>query len=120
MTTTTAFDIAAFARSYETWDLPALLACYDDDVELVQVDRDHGPSAPRVRSGKALFEGMFTHCARAGAVVTIDRELADGDRAAATVTCEFPNGRRVIANCMLELRDGRIVREHEVLLGDPA
>jgi hypothetical protein len=32
--------------------------------------------------------------------------------------CEFPGGRRVIGNEILELRDGLVVREHGVQIGD--
>ena len=118
--TTVPLDLATFERGYAEWDLPALLGLYADDVELVQVDRDHPPSAPRVRSGKALVEGMLTHCAAAGVSATVENGVAGIDRAAATVTCEFPGGRRVQANCIFEVRDGRIVREYDVVVGDQA
>ena len=62
---------------------------------------------------------MFEHCAAAGVKATVENAVAGEDRAAATVTCEFPGGRKVVANAMLELRDGRIVRERDVQAGDP-
>jgi len=96
----TNFDLDAFKRAYEQWDIGALLRLYADDVELVQVDRDNPPSSPRVRHGKDTLTGMFEHCA-------------------ATVTCEFPSGRKVTANSILELEDGRIIRERAVQAGDP-
>ena len=99
--TRTPFDLEAFRRGYEEWDIDALLALYADEVELIQIDRDNPPSAPRVRHGKEMFKGMFEHCA------------------AATVTCEFPGGRKVVANGIFELEDARIVRERQVLSGDP-
>jgi ketosteroid isomerase-like protein len=117
--TSTAFDLEALRRGYEEWDVDALLALYADDVELVQIDRDNPPSSPRVRHGKEVFKGMFEHCAGAGVKATVENAVAGEDRAAATVTCEFPGGRKVVANAILELRDGRIVRERDVLAGDP-
>ena len=116
--TATTFDLEALRRGYEEWDLETLLALYADDVELIQIDRDNPPSAPRIRHGKDVFKGMFEHCAAAGVRATVENAVAAEDRAAATVTCEFPGGRKVIANAMLELEDGRIVREREVLAGD--
>ena len=118
--TSAALDVEALTRGYAEWDLPALLGLYDDDVEIVQVDRDHPPSAPRIRKGRSIVEGMLTHCAAAGVKATVENAVAGGDRAAATVTCEFPGGRRVQANCIFEIREGRIVREHEVVVGDQA
>ena len=52
-------------------------------------------------------------------MATVDNTVGDERRAAATIVCEFPGGRRVLANAILELEDGRIVRELDVLSGDP-
>ena len=107
--TSTSFDLETFRRGYEEWDIDALLALYADEVELIQLDRDNPPSAPRVRHGKEMFKGMFEHCAAAGVKATVENAVADEHRAAATVTCEFPGGRKVVANGIFELEDGRIV-----------
>jgi len=112
------FDLEAFRRGYEEWDIDALLALYADEVELIQIDRDNPPSSPRTRTGKEVFRGMFEHCAAVGVKATVENAVAEGDRAAATVTCEFPGGRTVVANAILELADGRIVRERDVAAGD--
>ena len=117
--TSTSFDLEAFRRGYEAWDVDTLLALYADGVELIQIDRDNPPSAPRLRHGKEMFKGMFEHCAAAGVKATVENAVAGEHRAAATVTCEFPGGRKVVANGIFELEDGRIVRERQVLSGDP-
>jgi ketosteroid isomerase-like protein len=117
--TNTSFDLEALRRGYERWDIDALLGLYADDVELIQIDRDNPPSSPRVRHGKEVFAGMFEHCAAVGVKATVENAVADGDRAAATITCEFPDGRRVVANSILRLERGRIVRELDVQSGDP-
>jgi ketosteroid isomerase-like protein len=117
--TTTSLDLATFKRAYEEWDVEALLALYADEVELIQIDRDNPPSSPRTRHGRDVLRGMFEHCAGAGVVATVENTVADERRAAATITCAFPGGRRVLANATLELEDGRIVRELDVLSGDP-
>jgi len=117
--TRTTFDPETLKRSYEEWDIETLLALYADDVELIQIDRDNPPSSPRVREGKDVVRGMFEHCSGAGVKATVENAVADGDRAAASITCEFPNGRKVVGNATFELRDGRIVRERNVVAGDP-
>ena len=117
--TGTKFDLDTFRRGYVEWDIDALLALYADDVELVQIDRDNPPSAPRIREGKDMFKGMFEHCASAGVKATVENAVVGEHRAAATVTCEFPGGRKVVANGIFELEDARIVRERQVLSGDP-
>jgi hypothetical protein len=113
------FDIATFKRAYEEWDIEALLALYADELELVQIDRDNPPSAPRTRHGREILRGMLEHCAGAGVTASVENTVAGRDRAAATITCQFPGGRRVLANAILELEDGRVVRELDVLSGDP-
>ena len=117
--TSTAFDLEAFSRGYEEWDVDALLGLYADEVELVQIDRDNPPSSPRTRHGKDVLRGMLEHCAAAGVTATVENAVADEDRAAATITCEFPGGRKVMANAILDLEQGRIVRELDILSGDP-
>jgi ketosteroid isomerase-like protein len=117
--TRAAFDLETLKRGYEEWDVEALLDLYADDVELTQIDRDNPPSSPRTRHGKEMFRGMVEHCAAAGVRATVDNAVAGEEGAAATITCEFPGGRKVIANAILELEQGRIVRELDVLSGDP-
>jgi ketosteroid isomerase-like protein len=117
--TSTLFDLEMFSRGYEEWDIDALLALYADEVELIQIDGDNPPSAPRVRHGKEMLKGMFEHCAAAGVKATVENAVAGTHRAAATVTSEFPGGRKVVANGIFELDDGRVVRERQVLSGDP-
>jgi hypothetical protein len=119
VTTSTSFDIDTLKRGYEAWDLEALLALYADDVELIQIDGDNPPSSPRSRYGKEVFRGMFEHCAGAGVKATVENAVAGQHRAAATITCEFPSGRRVVANSIFDIERGRIAREFEVLSGDP-
>ena len=115
----TSFDLDALKRGYEEWDIEGLLELYADDVELTQIDRDNPPSSPRVRHGKEVIKGMFDHCAAAGVTATVENLVADHNRAAATITCEFAGGRKVVANSILEIEDGRIVRERDVQAGDP-
>jgi hypothetical protein len=117
--TAASFDVATFKLAYEEWDVEALLRMYADDVELIQIDRDNPPSSPRTRHGRDVLRGMLEHCAGAGVVATVENTIGGENRAAATITCEFPGGRRVLANAILELEDGRIVRELDVLSGDP-
>ena len=62
---------------------------------------------------------MLEHCAAAGVKATVENPVADEQRAAATITCEFPGGRKVLANAILEIANRRVVRELDVLSGDP-
>ena len=116
------FDLDTFKSGYEEWDIDARLELYADDVELVQIDRDNPPSAPRTRIGKDVLRGMLEHCASAGVRATVENTVASGERAAATITCEFPGGRRVLANdpsvLDLEYRVGDDLAPARELAGD--
>ena len=70
--TQTSFDIETLKRAYEQWDLEALLACYADDVELIQIDRDN----PRAPAGPA-WQGRA-----GGHVRALRRRGRHGDRRA--------------------------------------
>jgi len=119
VSTDTTFDLDTLKRGYEEWDTEALLALYAEDVEHVQIDRDNPPSSPRARHGSDVMRGMFEHCAAAGVEATIENGVAGEGRAAATITCTFPGGRKVVANSIFEIVDGRIARERAVVSGDP-
>jgi ketosteroid isomerase-like protein len=114
----TGFEPQVFKRAYEEWDLPTLLGLYAEDVELTMISGDSPPRSPRKQRGKEVYQGMFEHCRGAGVRATVENAVAGEDRAAATITCEFPGGRKVVGNSILELRDGLIVSEHQVASGD--
>ena len=111
------FDIGALKRSFESWDLDALLELYADDVEQIEMDDVTPPSAPRVRT-KDELAAIFANGCNAGVKITVDNLVPGDDRAACTFTCSFDDGRRVIANSILELRDGRIARQFDVQVRD--
>lgn len=69
------------------------------------------PSAPGVYRGREPLEQIFRQCKSNGVKATVENLVPGEERAAATVTCEFPNGRKVVANVILDLEEGRIVRE---------
>lgn len=72
-----------------------------------------------MRHGKEVLEGMFGHCAAAGVKATVENGIAAGEHAAATVTCEFPGGRKVVSNSVMAIENGRVVRQHDGASGDP-
>ena len=53
-----------------------------------------------------------------GLVSRVDHAVVSEDRAALTFNCRYPEGTRVLCNSMLELEDGRIVRQTDVQAWD--
>jgi hypothetical protein len=116
--TDTRFDVAAFARGLEQLDVDAVLELYADDVEQIEMDDKTPPSSPRVRQGKETIGQMLRACAEHGIVLRANNLVPGQERAALTIACEFPNGRKVVANSILELRDGKIARQIDVQARD--
>ena len=117
--TQTRFDYDLLKRSFESWDLEQLLALYADDVEQIEMDDVTPPAAPRVRH-KDELRNIFENGCRAGVKISVDNPVLGEDRLACTFTCTFDDGRRVIANSIIDLRDGQIVRQFDVQAHDLA
>ena len=114
----TAFDIDAYARALEHWDVDLLADMYTADTEFVKIDSEHPPSEPRVVHGVEVLRGMFAHCATIGVKSTVHHTISGPDRAAAAITCQFPDGRAITYNDLFELRDGQIARQTEVTISE--
>ena len=115
--TQTRFDLGLLKRSFESWDLETLLDLYDEDVEQIEMDEVTPPAAPRKRN-KAELRQIFENGCKAGVKISLDNPVPGDERAACTFTCAFDDGRRVVANSILDIRDGRIVRQLDVQARD--
>jgi SnoaL-like domain len=115
--TQTRFDFDLLKRSFESWDLEPLLALYDDDVEQIEMDEVTPPAAPRVRSKDELRQ-IFQNGCNAGVRIIVENPVIGDDRVACTFSCWFDDSRRVVANSIIDIRDGRIVRQLDVQARD--
>jgi hypothetical protein len=115
----TGFDTDGYARAFDTWDIPALLAHYANDVELTMVTPDNPPGRPLEFHGKEPLRMMWEHAVGAGARVGVRKSVVGDDAAAFTFDCEFPGNHVVVSNVLVDLADGLIVRQHEVMVGAP-
>ncbi len=113
------FDAESYARAFDTWDIATLLAHYADDVELTMVTPDNPPGHPLAHRGKEPLRMMWQHAVGAGARVSVRKAVVGDDAAAFTFDCEFPGNHVVVANVLVDLEDGLIVRQHEVMVGAP-
>jgi hypothetical protein len=115
--TQTHFDFDLLKRSFETWDLETLSGLYHEDLEQIEMDDVSQPAAPRVRTKAELWQ-IFERGCQAGVKIGVDNPLVGEDRLACTFSCNFDDGRRVVANSIMDLRDGRIVRQFDVQARD--
>ena len=116
--TTRGFDLAALARAIEERDAAAQLELYDDAAEVTLIDRANPPGSPRVLAGKdAIREWIEDVCSR-DMTHHVELTLLDGDRAAFSETCRYPDGAGVACAAFIELRDGRVARMNGVQAWD--
>jgi ketosteroid isomerase-like protein len=115
--TQTQFDLDLLKQSFENWDLGTLLDLYHDDLEQIEMDEVTPPAAPRVRTKHELMQ-IFERASKGTVRILVDNPVAGDDRCACTFTCAFDDGRRVVANSILDIRDGRIVRQFDVQARD--
>jgi ketosteroid isomerase-like protein len=111
MATSTAFDAAAFKRSIEQRDAPAQLAMFADDALVEVIDRMSPPSTPRVMRGRDTIREWIEDTTARDMTHRVSALTVDGDHAAYTVDCEYPDGTRVLCMSQLDLRDGQIVHQ---------
>ena len=114
----TRFDIEALKRAFEAADADKVLGFYADDFEHLEVDADAPPKAPR-KSGTQFIRDALTGMAGAGVTVHLDNLVVGDNRAACTITCTFPDGRRLLSNTIFDLKGGKIVRQLDVQVTDP-
>jgi hypothetical protein len=117
--TNTRFDAQSYARAFDAWDIATLLEHYADDVELTMVTPDNPPGRPLVFNGKEPLRMMWQHAVSASARVSVRTSIVGDDGAAFTFDCEFPGDHVVVSNVLVELADGLIARQHEVMVGAP-
>src|SRR5215210_4889408 len=110
----TGFDFEAVRRAEEQHDFDAMLDLYADDAEIHIVNRNTPPSSPHVLRGK---EAISEYLREVFGRDTTHRVVSE-DHVAFNVACEYPDGTRVLAAENLDLRDGKIVRQVEVVAWD--
>jgi len=49
----------------------------------------------------------------------LENPVVGGERAACTLSCNFPDGRRLLSNSIYDLKGGKIVRQLDIQVTDP-
>lgn len=118
--TGTAFDFAELRRAIEQSDADALIRLYADDAELVTVDRDAPPSAPRRLTGREAIAAFWRDVCARDMMHLVSTEVQSPDRVSFIEECAYPDGCHVLVAATLELADGRIIRHLAVQAWDDA
>lgn len=115
---TPAFDFDGFKRAFEGGEPEKILEFYSPDLEHIEIDQDAPPTSQRT-SGFEEIRQAFEGIAQAGMRLGIDNVVTGEDRAACTITVEFPDHRRLLSNTIFDLQEGKIVRQLDIQVMDP-
>jgi hypothetical protein len=108
---TVAFVLSALRRAIEERDATSQLALYADDAEVRLVDQNNPPSTPRVLRGKQAIAEWIEDVSSRDMTHLVGHEVIQGNQAAFTETCRYPDGTNVLCTAVLDLDQGLIVRE---------
>jgi ketosteroid isomerase-like protein len=117
MTVGTGLDLDALRAAIAAKDVASAVALFAEDVELEVVDERNRPGTPFRARGREAMTFALTD-ATEGLQHRITAAVADGERAAITLVCEYPTGQLVVGNIMLEHRGGLITRAHIIQAWD--
>jgi hypothetical protein len=95
-----------------------MLGFYADDVELSIVNADVPQAPPFELRGKAEIAKHLWVVYGQKAFHRVERVTVDEGRAMFREACEYPDGSRLVVETTLEVRDGKIIRQVDVLVKD--
>jgi len=110
--------IADLKRAIEGRDARSLSNLYADDAVVRIIDRDHPPSMPQEIHGKAAIAAYYDDVCGRAMTHRLETGIADGSHLAFTQACAYEGGAKVFCSAMIELGDGRIVRQTNVQAWD--
>jgi ketosteroid isomerase-like protein len=111
-------DFEVLRRAQEQRDLDAILDLYADDAEMRIDNPNTPPSSPYVVRGKEAIAEYLRDVFGRDMSHSIENEVVGEDRVAFNVACEYADGTRVLASENLEVRDGKVVLQVEVVAWD--
>jgi len=112
-----AFD--ALRHAIEQPDPDLMLGFYTDDARLSIVNTDTPHAPPFELCGKGEIAKHLRASFGQGASHRVERDAAVGeDRVTFREACEYPDGGRVWVETTLEVRDGKIARQVDVVASD--
>lgn len=99
-------------------DLDTLLGLYDEGAEVRVIDQEHPPSQPLRLFGKRAISEYYRDIFSRPVRHNVEQLVAGETHLAYTESWEYQDGSRVFLSAMLDLHDGKIVREVDVQAWD--
>jgi hypothetical protein len=91
---------------------------YSEDALLRIIDQENPPSKPRDLKGREAIAAYYDDVCGRAMSHRIEAAVATDEALSFTQRCTYPDGAKVFCAAMLELKDGRIVRQTSVQAWD--
>ena len=111
-------DFEALRRSIERCDLDLMLGFYAEDAQLSIVNAEAPQGSPFELCGKAEIAKHLRAAFGPETSHRVERQVVGEDRVTFREACEYPDGSRLWVETTLEVRDGKIVRQVDVVVTD--
>jgi len=111
-------DFEALRLAIERGDLERLLGFYAEDVELSIVNAGASQGSPFELGGRAEITKYLRAAFGQGTTHRVERGVVGEGQVTFREACEYPDGGRVVVETTLELGDGKIVRQVDVVARD--
>jgi|SRR5215210_2489357 len=105
----------ALRLGIERCDLELVLGFYAEDAQLSIVNADAPQGSPFELHGKAEIAKYLRAVFGQEASHRVEREVVVAERVTFREACEYPDGSRVRVETTLEVRDGKIFRQEDVV-----
>jgi hypothetical protein len=114
----TALDFGALRLAIERCDPDLLLGFYADDARLTIVNTDAPHAYPFELRGKVEIAKHLRAAFVQETSHRVEGEVVGEDRVTFREACKYPDGGRVLIETTLEVRDGKILRQEDVVTND--
>ena len=111
-------DMNTLRQALEQHNADLLVGLYSDDAQMQIIDRIHQPSAPLKLRGKQEIADFLTGICSRDMTHQVTDEVVGKDRLSFNEACQYPSGERVLAASVLDLQEGKIVRQVTVQAWD--
>lgn len=116
--TTGRIDLERIWRAFEGRDPEGFIDIYADAAELQVVDCNTPPSSPMILRGKEEIAAYWRDVFSRRMTHSLQHKVVGEDGVAFNLACEYPDGSKVLATMMFDLREGKITRQVDIQVWD--
>ncbi|HET6312662.1 MAG TPA: nuclear transport factor 2 family protein, partial [Chloroflexia bacterium] len=108
----------ALRHAIKHCDLELMFGFYAEDAELSIVNASVTQTSPSELRGKAEVARLLRATFGQKTSRRVEREVVDEEQVTFEEACEYPDGSRLLVKTTLEVRDGNIVRQTDLVAED--